>query len=115
VEGLISGSTSPACAGASRHAAMKTSANASACASTCRASRERSGGWAIAWIYQGTLDGNDPAHIRHMSDELHEAGAQVRGRAPQEVRCRRGEVMTWQGWPGGRPARLRAARRRGRR
>jgi enterochelin esterase-like enzyme len=30
-----------------------------------------------AWIYQGTLDGNDPAHIRHMSAELHAAGAQV--------------------------------------
>jgi enterochelin esterase-like enzyme len=30
-----------------------------------------------AWIYQGQLDSNDPAHIRHMSDELHAAGAQV--------------------------------------
>jgi S-formylglutathione hydrolase FrmB len=30
-----------------------------------------------AWIYQGTLDSNNPAHIRHMSDELHAAGAEV--------------------------------------
>ena len=30
-----------------------------------------------AWIYQGRLDGNDPAHIRHMSAELHAAGAEV--------------------------------------
>jgi enterochelin esterase-like enzyme len=31
-----------------------------------------------AWIYQGTLDHNAPSHIRHMSDELHAAGAEVR-------------------------------------
>lgn len=30
-----------------------------------------------AWIYQGTLDGNSPAHIQHMSAELHAAGAEV--------------------------------------
>jgi enterochelin esterase-like enzyme len=30
-----------------------------------------------AWIYQGTLDSNKPAHIRNMSDELHAAGAEV--------------------------------------
>jgi enterochelin esterase-like enzyme len=30
-----------------------------------------------AWIYQGTLDSNKPAHIRDMSDELHAAGAEV--------------------------------------
>jgi len=30
-----------------------------------------------AWIYQGTLDHNAAFHIRHMSDELHAAGAAV--------------------------------------
>jgi enterochelin esterase-like enzyme len=30
-----------------------------------------------AWIYQGKLDSNDPAHITHISDELHAAGAEV--------------------------------------
>jgi enterochelin esterase-like enzyme len=30
-----------------------------------------------AWIYQGTLDHNPAFHIRHMSDELHTAGAAV--------------------------------------
>jgi S-formylglutathione hydrolase FrmB len=30
-----------------------------------------------AWLYQGTLDSNDPAHIRQMGEELHAAGAEV--------------------------------------
>jgi S-formylglutathione hydrolase FrmB len=30
-----------------------------------------------AWIYQGTLDSNNPAHIRRMSELLHAAGAEV--------------------------------------
>ena len=30
-----------------------------------------------AWIYQGQLDSNSPAHIRQMSDLLHAAGAEV--------------------------------------
>lgn len=30
-----------------------------------------------AWIYQGKLDSNNPAHISHMSAELHAAGAEV--------------------------------------
>jgi enterochelin esterase-like enzyme len=30
-----------------------------------------------AWIYQGKLDSNDPAHITQISDELHAAGAEV--------------------------------------
>jgi hypothetical protein len=30
-----------------------------------------------AWLYQGQLDSNSPAHIRQMSDLLHAAGAEV--------------------------------------